>query len=77
MAIPELLILLVTIATLFIWNRSESRSDARHMDAKIDVIRELAHTIHKETQASINAIREEIRDFHSKIYDIQGKNKDP
>ena len=38
MQTTELLILLGTIAGLFIWNRSESRSDMRHMLAIIDSI---------------------------------------
>lgn len=38
MQTPELLILLGTIVGLFVWNRSESRTDMRHMLSIIDSI---------------------------------------
>lgn len=48
-----------------------ARSDYRHLDAKIDAIRELAHAIHKETQASLTGIREEMKDFHNRLCAIE------
>lgn len=68
-------IFFIGVFGLFIWNRTESRSDIRHMDNKIDAIREMTHAIHKETQLSINAIREEVRDFHSKLLEIERSRK--
>lgn len=61
MGIGEFFILLVTIAGLFLWNRSESRSDYRHMEAR--------------TEAIINAIREDIKDFHTRLCTIEERNK--
>ena len=56
-------IFFVSVFGLFIWNRSESRSDIRHMDNKLDANREL-----------INAIHLEVKDFHSRLCAIeQGK----
>lgn len=36
------------IIPLFLWNRSESRADIRHMDAKLESNRELVRAIHDE-----------------------------
>ncbi len=60
----ELLAILVTIAGLFIWNRAESRADIRHMDAKMDSMRNL-----------IDAIREEVKDFHHRLLEIEKNRK--
>ncbi len=60
---------------MFFWVRSESRQDIRHMDNKLDAIRELAHSIHKETQASLTGIREEMKDFHNRLVDIEKSRK--
>jgi len=62
MGILELIVVLVTIAGLFIWNRAESRNDIRHLDAKIDAIRELTH-----------AINLEVKDFHNRLCAIEEK----
>jgi hypothetical protein len=62
MAVLELLLVLLTIAGLFIWNRTESRADIRHMDIKLDAIRELTH-----------AINLEVKDFHNRLCAIEEK----
>jgi len=54
----------VTIVGLFIWKRTESRTDIRHMDNKIDSIRELVHAIHME-----------VKDFHNRLCAIEERNK--
>ncbi len=41
---------------LFFWNRSESRADIRHMDAKLEATREL-----------VRAIYDESKDFHARL----------
>lgn len=58
----ELITILVTIAGLFIWNRAEARADARHMDTKLEGFR-----------AVIDAIKEEMKDFHNRLCDIESK----
>jgi len=47
----------------FFWNRSESRSDIRHMDAKLESNRSL-----------IQAIHDEVKSFHNRMCDIE-RNK--
>lgn len=49
---------------LFIWNRTESRNDIRHMDAKLESTRELVRAIH-----------DEVKDFHNKLFAIEERNK--
>lgn len=62
MGIVELIIILLTIAGLFTWNRSESRTDIRQMNAKLEANRNL-----------IQAIHDEIKDFHQRLCDIEDK----
>jgi hypothetical protein len=52
------------IIPLFLWNRSESRADIRHMDAKLESTREL-----------VRAIYDESKDFHARLCDIERSRK--
>ena len=52
------------IIPLFLWNRSESRSDIRHMDQKLESTREL-----------VRAIYDEMKDFHNRLCSIEERNK--
>lgn len=52
------------IIPLFLWNRSESRADIRHMDAKMESTRELVRAIH-----------DEVKDFHNRLCAIEERNK--
>lgn len=52
-------ILFITFVGLFIWNRTESRADIRHMDQKLESNRNLSLTIHEENQKTIEIIRKE------------------
>lgn len=55
----QFIIMLIAIFGLFIWNRSESRSDYRHMETQVNT--------------QITAIREEMKDFHTKLYVLEEK----
>ncbi len=48
------------IIPLFLWNRAESRADARHNDSKLESTRDLVRAIHSE-----------VRDFHERLLDIE------
>lgn len=50
----------LTIVGMFLWNRSESRSDIRHMEGKLESTRELVRAIH-----------DEMRDFHNRLIEIE------
>jgi len=52
------------IIPLFLWNRSESRADIRHMDSKLESTREL-----------VRAIYEESKSFHARLCAIEERNK--
>ena len=56
------------IIPLFLWNRSESRADIRHMDSKLESFR-------SETNAMIKAIYDEMKDFHNRLCVIEERNK--
>lgn len=49
---------------LFFWNRSESRANYRHMDAKLESTREL-----------VRAIYDESKDFHNRLCKIEERNR--
>jgi len=58
-------IFFVGVFGLFLWNRTESRADYRHMDSKLEGMREL-----------INAIHQEMKDFHARLCVIEEKNRE-
>ena len=64
----EILILLGAIVGLFIWNRSESRSDIRQMQDRMD-----ANS--RQIQELIRSIQMEIKDFHGRLCSIEGKGE--
>jgi len=55
---------LAIVVPLFFWVRTETRSDIRHMDNKLDAIRELTHAIHME-----------MKDFHNRLCLIEKEKK--
>ena len=57
-------VFVVSIVGLFFWNRSESRSDMRHMDTKLESTREL-----------VRAIYDESKDFHARLCAIEERNR--
>lgn len=64
----QLTIFFIGVFGLFIWNRTESRTDARHFDNKIDIYRH-------ETNALIEAIRQDMKDFHNRLCQIEERNR--
>ncbi len=68
-------LMFITFVGLFIWNRTESRADIRHMDAKLDSNRNLSIQIHNENHDVIEAIRQDMRDFHGRLCAIEERNR--
>lgn len=64
----QILSVFLANAGLIIWFRTEARSDWRHMDAKLDAT---LSGIREE----MNAIHEEVKDFHGRLCAIEEKNK--
>lgn len=56
---------------LFCWLRSESRADARHFDQETKEIRREMIDIMRGFQSSIDAIQQEIKDFHGRLCKIE------
>jgi hypothetical protein len=50
------------VIPLFLWVRSESRADIRHMDTKLEANRELVRAIH-----------DEVKDFHARLLEDRSK----
>ena len=61
----QFIVMFLGMIGLFAWNRAEARSDARHMDNKIDAIRDLVYAIHAES-----------KDFHNRLCRIEEKNRE-
>ena len=64
----QFVLFFIGVGGLWFWQRSESRADARHMDAKLDSNRELIHSIHKETM-------DMMKDFHYRLLEIERSRK--
>lgn len=57
----QVLTVIMANAALFLWTRRESRRDYLHME--------------KRTDAILNAIREDIKDFHGRLCAIEERRK--
>ena len=57
----QFITLLISFTGLFIWNRTESRADHRNLESSVN--------------AQIEAIRQDIRDFHGRLCAIEERNK--
>lgn len=68
-------ILLIYFAGLFIWNRTENRTDVRHMDAKLESTRELVRAIHDESKDFHLAMMQETKDFHGRLCSIEERHR--
>ncbi len=55
----QFLILIATLSGLFIWNRTESRADYRHLETAVN--------------SQIEAIRQDVKDFHGRLCAIEEK----
>ena len=67
----QFIIFFIGVFGLFVWNRAEARSDHRHMDNELRANRNLILEVHKETSAQINGMREEMKDFHYRLLEIE------
>lgn len=69
----QFVIFFLSVFGLFIWNRTESRTDIRHMETQLKAQRDLIWEIRVEGINFHNAIREEMKDFHRQLIDVQKK----
>lgn len=64
----QFVIFFIGVFGLFLWNRAEARSDARHYDAQLKANTELFREIHRETLT-------EMKDFHGRLERIDAEFK--
>lgn len=64
-----IILLFLANAGLILWFRAEARNDWRHLDTKID-----AHS--KETRELIEAIKQDMKDFHGRLCAIEERRRD-
>jgi len=64
----QIIAIFIANAALIAWFRSESRSDWRHMDAKMESFR-------AEASLLTRAIQMEMKDFHEKLLKIEMNKK--
>ena len=62
----QFVIFFIGVFGLFIWNRAEARSDARHMDAKLEGQRALLQAIWQESKENEKKWNKIIQDFNEK-----------
>lgn len=60
----QFIIFFVGVFGLFLWNRAEGRADSRHLQTLIQSNRDL-----------IDAIREDVKDFHGRLCSIEERRK--
>ena len=78
----QLIIFFIGVFGLFIWNRSESRSDIRHMDNRLEATRSLIQEIRnegiqfrEELRCFREAMNNETKDFHHRLLEIERNRK--
>lgn len=71
----QFIIFFIGVFGLFLWNRTEARADNRHMDVKLDANRNLILAVHKETEALITTIKDDMKDFHHRLLEIERGRK--
>jgi hypothetical protein len=70
----QFIIFFLGVFGLFIWNRTESRTDIRHMDSMLRAHRDLIWEIRMESVNFNHAIHDEIKDFHTQLLEIKKKD---
>lgn len=69
----QFIIFFIGVFGLFLWNRTESRTDMRRMDDILKAQRDLIWEIRLEGINFHNGIRDEMKDFHRQLLEIQRK----
>lgn len=64
----QFIIFFIGVFGLFVWNRAESRADARHYDSEMKQLR-------REILDIMRSIDQEIKDFHGRLCAIEERRK--
>ncbi len=71
----QFIIFALGVFGLFIWNRTESRNDIRHMDMKLESQRALLQAMWQESKEFNEKWLQETKDFHGRLCAIEERNK--
>ena len=71
----QFVIFFLGVFGLFVWNRTESRNDWRHMDAKMESTRELVRAIHIEMKDFHEKLALQDQEFKMRLCAIEERNK--
>ena len=66
---------LAWIMPLFLWSRSESRADMRHVDAQLNAQRGMIDEMRRESREFNERWFQETRDFHGRLERIDAEFK--
>lgn len=66
--VGEILVLIITIAGMFLWSRSEAREDFRLMQNLIDSMHQNMDSMHHE-------MMQEMKDFHGRLCALEEKDR--
>jgi hypothetical protein len=66
---------LAIILPLWLWNRAEARADARKSDADNKELRRDLIDVMRSMDQQVNAIHQEIKDFHGRLCAIEERNR--
>lgn len=72
----QFIILIIAFVGLFTWNRSESRSDYRHMDTYLKANRDLINAIHIESKEFHTRLAVQDLEFKMRLASIEERNKE-
>jgi HAMP domain-containing protein len=74
----QFIIFFLGVFGLFIWNRTEARTDNRHLEARLDSHRNLIESIKEDGikwREEMIALRKEAmqesKDFHNRLYSLE------
>lgn len=71
----QFIILVLAMGGMFYWNRTEARADARHFDIETKEIRRELIEVIRGFQLTVDAIKEEQKDFHGRLCAIEERRK--
>lgn len=79
----EMILFFVSIAGLFLWNRTEARNDNRSLEQKMQNLEQKMHAdmsqleqkLELKMDSVIKVLQDSMRDFHGRLCSLEEKNK--
>ncbi len=73
--VMDTIAIIMSIVAMFLWVRSEANTDRREHNKKHDDISEKMTNLVSAIKADVMAIKDEIRDFHDRLCEIERNRK--